>query len=150
MNIQDYQKRIAENGFTEYPLFNDGTQLLSKFMSYQEMDLDLKIYISKLILCRSYYGTYTAWFDDVLWFTEHFFVDFRQDHIKPQLTNNIRLASEMVLKGEVFTAGIIGTTFMFGIMEFYAKHKLGFRPMDYDFFDKKGKKEYLQSLNVQN
>ena len=35
---------------------------------------------------------------------------------------------------------------MFGILEFYAKHKLGFRPMDYNFFDTR-KKEYIKQLN---
>lgn len=150
MNIRDYQILIAANGFEEYPLLNDGTQLLSKFMPYQQMDIDLKIYISKLILCRSYYGTYTAWFNDVEWFIENFFAEMGKDYIKPELTNTIKMAADMILKGDTFTSGIIGTTFMFGVLEFYAKHKLGFRPLDYDFFDRTGKKEYLQSLDIQN
>ena len=28
---------------------------------------------------------------------------------------------------------------MFGILEFYAKNKLGFNPIYFNFFDKKGK-----------
>lgn len=150
MSIAEYQKLIAQNGFEEYPLLNDGKKLLSKFMVYGEMDLDLKTYLSQLILCRSFYGTYTAWFADVEWFTENFFAELHQDYAKPHLTNTIRFASNMILKGDAFTAGIIGTTFMFGVLEFYAKHKLGFRPMDYDFFDKKGKKEYILPLSIDN
>jgi len=150
MTITDYKKLIAESKFEEYPFGNDGKQLLSKFILYDEIDIDLKIYLSKLILCRSFYGTYTAWYPDVIWFTENYFTKLPRDFIKPELTNTIKIAAEMILKGDTFTSGIIGTTFMFGVLEFYAKHKLGFRPMDYDFFDRNGKKEYIRQLDVEN
>jgi hypothetical protein len=39
---------------------------------------------------------------------------------------------------------VLGTTFMFGVLEYYAKHHLGFRPMEYNFFDP-GKKAYVKN-----
>jgi hypothetical protein len=74
----------------------------------------------------------------------------QRDFIKPELSGTIKLAAEMILADEPFTEGIIGTTFMFGIIEFYAKHKLGFRPLEFNFFDKKGKSKYLKMLDLQN
>jgi hypothetical protein len=86
----------------------------------------------------------------VEWFAKNFFCEMQRDFIKPELSETIKFASGMILANEPFTKGIIGTTFMFGVIEFYAKHKLGFRPMEYNFFDKKGKNQYLQQLDLQN
>lgn len=150
MNFSEYKALIAQNGFEEYPYLNDGNKLLSKFIVYGDLDPELKCYICQLILCRSYYGTYTAWFNDVEWFIENFFQEFQQDYIKPHLTETIRYASHLILKGDIFTEGTIGATFMFGVLEFYTKHKLGCRPSSYDFFDTKSKKEYIQQLEVEH
>jgi len=143
MNICDYKRLIAERRFPEYPEFNTGTELLSSFLNYEDADADLKLYLAKLILCRSFYGTYTAWYDDVKWYISGFFAGYQHDHVKPWLSETIREASLMILSDEEFTKGIIGTTFMFGVLEYYAKHHLGFRPMAYNFFDK-GKKAYVK------
>jgi len=150
MTVTDYRNIISGNGFEEYPMLNDGTALVSRFINFSEADINLRIYLNKLILCRSYYGTYTAWYPDVEWFAENFFREMQRDFIKPELSETIKFAAGMILADEPFTKGIIGTTFMFGVIEFYAKHKLGFRPMEYNFFDKKGKKEYLKQLDLQN
>jgi hypothetical protein len=150
MTISEYKNIISNNGFEEYPIYNDGTALVSRFIIFTEADIDLKIYLNKLILCRSYYGTYTAWYPDVEWFAENFFSEMQRDFIKPELSETIKFAAGMILADEPFTKGIIGTTFMFGVLEFYAKHKLGFRPSEYNFFDKKGKAQYLKQLDVQN
>lgn len=150
MTVADYKNIISENGFEEHPILNDGTALLSRFLNFSQTDIDLKIYLNKLILCRSYYGTYTAWYPDVEWFAKYFFLELQRDFIKPELSDTIKVAAEMILADEPFTKGIIGTTFMFGVIEFYAKYKLGFRPLEYNFFDKKGKKEYLKQLDLQN
>jgi hypothetical protein len=150
MTVTEYKNIIAENGFEEYPILNDGTGLVSRFMNFSEADIDLKIYLNKLILCRSYYGIYTAWYPDVEWFAKNFFREMKRDFIKPELSETIKFAAGMILADEPFTKGIIGTTFMFGVIEFYAKYKIGFRPLEYNFFDKKGKKEYLKQLDLQN
>jgi len=146
MNIPDYRKIAFEKNFKEHPDVNTGTELISRFVVYSDANLELKIYLAKLILCRSFYGTYTAWYDDVKWFINGFFEEYSGDNIKPWLSLTIKEAAQMILSDELFTKGVIGTTFMFGVMEYYAKHKLGFRPMDYNFFDKK-KKEYVKKID---
>lgn len=150
MDIEVYKKLIAENGFQEFPSLNNGKHLLCRFLNYNQADADLLIYLNVLILCRSYYGTYTAYYDDVKWFLDGFFSSYEKDVYKPYMTGAIKQATNMILNGDPFTDGIIGTTFMFGILENYAKQKLGFNPMDYDFFDKKGKQQYIQNLQVRN
>ena len=150
MTIDDYKKIIAENGFNEHPSLNDGKQLLSRFLRYEDADIDLLIYLNVLILCRSYYGIYTAYYDDVKWFQKGFFKEQQKDFIKPHLTATIALAAKMILHGDPFTEGTLGTTFMFGVLEYYAKSKLSFKPLDYGFFDKKGKKQYVKKLDVEN
>lgn len=146
MNITDYKKIALERNFNEYSEYNTGTELISVFVNYSDTDADLKLYLAKLILCRSFYGTYTAWFDDVLWFIKGFFSEYQQDHLKPWLSETIREASAMIISEDTFTKGVIGTTFMFGVLEFYAKYKLGFRPLEFNFFDKK-KKEYVKQID---
>jgi hypothetical protein len=47
MTVTDYRNRISENGFEEYPTFNDGTALVSRFINFAEADIDLKIYLNK-------------------------------------------------------------------------------------------------------
>lgn len=41
----------------------------------------------------------------------------------------------MIMSNEPFTKGIISMTFLFGVIEHYAKYFLVYRPDDYDFFD---------------
>ena len=108
MNIEEYKKLITTNGFDEYPSLNDGKHLLSKFLSFKDIDIDLKIYLSVLILCRSYYGTYTAYYNDVKWFLEGFFQSFEGDLIKPFLTEPIKLSAELILSEDAFSKGIVG------------------------------------------
>lgn len=150
MNILAYKNLISGNDFEEHSVYNDGSSLVSRFVEYGNSDIDLKLYLNKLILCRSYYGTYTAWYPDVEWFTSNFFLEYKVDLIKPELSGAIKFAAELILANEPFTRGIVGTNSMFGVLEFYAKYKLGFRPLDYNFFDKKGKREYLKRLDVSN
>jgi hypothetical protein len=146
MNITDYQSVVAERDFNEYPDYNTGTELVSAFVIYEDADQELKLYLAKLILCRSFYGTYTSWFTDVEWFIKGFFAEYQQDGVKPWLSETIREAAMMILSDETFTKGIIGTTFMFGVLEYYAKHHLGFRPLEHNFFDK-SKRAYVKQYD---
>jgi hypothetical protein len=147
MHIAEFKQRLAALHVEEYPsVFIPGKDYISDAINYEEVDLELKIHICKLILCRSFYGTYTAWHKDVEWFINNFFAEFETDLIKPALTETIREASKMIMSEDVFKKGVMGTMFMFGILEYYAKYKLGFRPFDYDFFDK-NKNAYIKQLN---
>ena len=143
MNLGDYRRAVVEQNFNEFPSYNTGTELVSEFVDYGAVNPELKLYLAKLILCRSFYGTNTAWYADVEWFIRGFFAEYQQDRIKPWLTITIREAAAQIMADEPFTKGILGTTFMFGVLEYYAKHHLGFRPMEYNFFDK-NKKAYVK------
>jgi hypothetical protein len=144
MNIQDYKKKIGEVGFEEYPYLVGSLLSLGEFIDFEEADLKLKIHFTEVILCRCFPPTGGV-FDPASsdWFIENFLLNYQRDLIKPWLSSTIRTAIEMVMeKNERAT---IATTFMFGIVEFYAKYKLGFRPDEFDFFDK-SKKNYIKNL----
>lgn len=149
MTINEYKELINDRKFIEFPYVNSGTELVSPLINYSEADSELRIHLCKLIICRSFYGTYTAWVEDVNWFLTNFFLELERDLIKPHLTATIKEASAMILSGEVFTKGTIGANFMFGVLEFYAKYELGFRPTNYNFFDKANRnyiKKYAPKL----
>lgn len=147
MTIKDFKGLIRNIGFKEYPIvFIHDRDYLSRIVPYDSADANLKLYLTQLILKRSFYGTYISWYADVEWFIKSFFQEYKNDYIKPPLTETIREAATMILSEDTFTKKVIGTTFMFGIIEFYAKYKLGFRPLEYNFFDS-GKKEYIKVLN---
>jgi hypothetical protein len=48
----------------------------------------------------------------------------------------------MISSGDTFGKFIIGMTFMFGVVEFYAKYRLGYRPEKYDLFDEESHSRY--------
>jgi len=138
MTIKDYQDIIRINGFEEYPFFITGQEKsLKSFIDFGKTDIDLKIYLAKLILCRCFSSTGGIyWADNPEWFIKESIKTFETDFNKPWLTTTIKESIEMILSGDVFTKGIIGTTFMFGVIEFYAKQQLGWTPTEFDFFDK--------------
>ena len=147
MNIEDYCKKANIAGFEERPLCNTGFEVsLQEFIDFDNTDIELKLYLNNLIIRRSFYGTYTAWYKDVEWFIRSFFKTYSLDIIKPELTETIKEAATMILSEEVFTKQIIGTTFMFGVIEFYIKYNLGFRPKQFDFFDF-NKKQYIKAYD---
>ena len=142
--IIDYGKVIDEVGFEEYPYVVTGQdKLLKDFIDYNETDLDLKIHLTKVIICRSFSSTGGIyWPDDVAWFIDNFFKNFEADLIKPWLSETIKEAIKMTTSGETFTKEIFGTTFMFGVVEFYAKYLVGWRPEKFDFFDKRSQDKF--------
>lgn len=114
-------------------------------VDYDNADLDLKIHLSKVILCRCFSPTGGIYFPaDTDWFISNFFRTYDYDLLKPWLTGAIKEANKMMMN-DSFT-GVIGMTFMFGVVEFYAKHNLGFKPNDFDFFDD-NKKNYFKENN---
>lgn len=137
MNIQEYKEKIWKIGFIEYPTIITGKELsLQEIVDIDIADLDLKIHLAKVIMCRCFSPTCGIyWPDNPDWFISHFLNIFDKDLIKPWLTNTIKEAINMIMSADTFNKCIIGTTFMFGVIEFYAKYKLGYRPEEYDFFD---------------
>lgn len=105
-------------------------------MDYSQADIELKIYLTRLILCQNFSpaGGYEV-LTDHLWLIESFLKEFKADPLKPWLTPTIKEALESVLSEAVFTRNLLGTNFLFGVVEYYAKYWLGWRPTEADFFD---------------
>lgn len=135
--IADYTLAAAKIGFTEYPYHITGTEpSLESFVDYAQADIDLKQYLTRLILCRNFSpaGGYEV-LTDHLWLIRSFLKEYKTDGLKPWWTPTIKEAMESVVSEDVFTGNLLGTTFLFGVIEFYAKSWLGWQPTEADFFD---------------
>lgn len=87
-----------------------------------------------------------AWYEDVFWFIRGFLAEFNRDVVKPALTEAIKEAIQMAISEEKHTKAIIGTSFMYGVLEFYAKHHLGFQPLNYNLNDE-SKHDYTRKYS---
>jgi hypothetical protein len=144
MTIQEYRDKSAIAGYIEYPAsIWGGEPKLADFLNYVEAEHSLKIYLTQMVLCKCFplSGGY-FWQDDLDWLIKGFLVDFQQDPLKSWLTETILEAIGMIASEEVFTKGVIGTTFMFGVIEYEVKYYLGYRPQELDFFDKENHKRF--------
>jgi len=148
LTITDYRAKVLEIGFDEFPLtIYGGEKRFESFIDFSNADPDLRIHLSKVILRRCFSATFgdLTFIWDYNWFIAHFLASYDTDFVKPALTTPIREAFEMINANDPFSKGIMATTFMFGVIEFYVKHELGFRPREHDFFDK-AKKDYFRKL----
>lgn len=138
MTINDFKIKAKEIVFEEYPFIMDGKALhLQSFVDFNQADLELKIYLAQLILGRCFSPTGGIVFPhDSSWFISESFKSYDKDLIRSWTTPTIKKAIKYIMTGDHFTDRIIGTTYMFGIVEFYVKHLLGWRPHNFDFFDK--------------
>lgn len=146
MTIQQYKIIAEEVGFEEYPHAITGNEpSLKSFVDFDKADIDLRIYLTKLIMCRNFSpaGGYEVLTDHV-WLLDCFSREFETDLIKPWISNTIKEAFEMILHGDVFTKNIMATSFMFGVIEFYTKSLLGWKVYEADFFDKDFHKKYRE------
>lgn len=137
MDTSDYQIKIQEIGFNEFPeALTGGERSLGTFIPYEDTDLDLKIYLTEMIIrrCFSVTGVYCLPLDTE-WLINGFLLGYENDLLRPWLTNTIREAILMVNSEDTFVKEIIGATFLFGIIENYAKYQLGYRPLEHDFFN---------------
>jgi len=142
MTIDDYKRKATEIGFIEFPDFILGDEkLLKDFVDFETADLQLKIYLTEMIICRCFTTPAGIIFpEDTEWFIANFFQTYEGDYIKPWITSPIKEAVNMILSDDTFSKNIIGTTFMFGVVEFYTKSLLGYRPVQIDFFSEEHKK----------
>jgi hypothetical protein len=146
MTIEEYKIEAKDKRFEEHPYTIYGGQTeLKHFVEYNEATVDLKIHMAKIILCRNFSpaGGYCV-LSDQNWYINQFLKNFESDLARPWLTGTIKESMQMIVSEDVFKKQIIGTTFMFGIIEFYAKYLLGWRPIESDFFDKKAHSSFRE------
>lgn len=134
MTLSEYKDEIIKRNFEEYPYAVNFYKPLDAFINFSEADLDLRVYLCKLILSINFsaVGGYQVYPRDLDWFLNGFRASFHEDYAKPWLAGTVKRAIEQIMEGNVFTDGIIATTFMFTVIEFYAKYILGYRPWEYN------------------
>lgn len=138
MDLIEYHNVIAKSSFVEFPESISGeTRLVEQVINYSSCDLELKTYLAEMILKRCFSPTNSCLGNDIDWFINGFGSDFQSDLIEPWRTPAIQKAIDMIMSKNVFTNGVIATTYMFGIVEFYTKYLLGWRHHERDFFDNK-------------
>lgn len=146
ITIDQYKELAIKSGFEEYPYVITGSEpSLKSFVDFANADIDLKIYLTKLILRRNFSpaGGYEV-LTDHDWLLDCFLRGFETDLIKPWISSTIKEAMEMILHGDIFTKNIMATSFMFGVIEFYAKSLLGWKAYEADFFDRDFHKKYRE------
>jgi hypothetical protein len=137
-SLKDYELKIKEIGFEEYPtvISGAGDQYLKDFLNYKTLDLDLRIYLTRLLICRCCAidsGTYLP--ADIEWWVKNF-EEFHLVNVADfTRTEAIKEAIRQVQSDDPFGKCITGTTFMFTIIEFYTKFFLGLNPL-IDSFEK--------------
>lgn len=148
--IENYKAKATSIGFEEYPYaICGGEPTLESFVDFDNADIDLKIYLCKVILCRNFSAT--GMYDvlsDHTWFIKCFLKNYEADLINTHLTDAIKESIKMILSEEPYSKNIIATSFMFGVLEFHVKHLLGWRPMTLDFFDAAQKEFRRKSIGI--
>lgn len=145
MDLQAYQQAAINVGYTEYPMFISSENVkLKSFIDFESTDKVVKIHLGKVLINRCFpISGGIAESADVHWFVEQFFATFfKQDNTRPWLSPTIKEAALMINSDDAFVKGVLGTTFMFGIIEFYAKYLIGWKNFDADFFDEKYHEKY--------
>ena len=146
MNIEEYQELRKHAGYRETLTYIVGSEpSLRGFLNYEAANLEVKLHLTKVILGRHFSSTGGISLpEDVQWFINCFLNEYKGDLIKPWITGAIRESIGMIASDDTFGKVIIGTTFMFGVVEFYAKYRLGWRPEQYDHFDEAYHKNYRE------
>lgn len=136
MNIDDYKDKAKLFCYEEEKIvFSHPEEYLNDFIEYHRTNLHLKIYLAELIIFRHFMpGGAMILPQDVDWFITQYFSTYESDLVEPMRTKAIIAAKDMIMSEDVFGKETVGTVFMFSIIEFYTKYKLGFRPHKYDFF----------------
>jgi len=144
MNLEEYY----ELRYVEYPssVTVGLYPLLPDIVNLEEANLELLRHLAGVILCRCFPFTGGINFDEPRWLLTHFLTLYKQDVVRPWLTDTIKRAIERILSENVFTDNLIGTTFMFGILEFYAKQKLSGRSLPVHSFEETKDEDKFLSL----
>ena len=137
LNIPNFKIVASQNGYEEDKIFiAHPEETLKNFISYSDTTLELKIFLCELLIYRHFMATGAIILpDDINWFIEEYFKEYKKDLVDPIRTKAIIEAKDMIMSDDIFGKATVGRVFMFAVIEFYAKYKLGFRPHKYDFFD---------------
>jgi hypothetical protein len=144
MTINEYKEKVKMTRFVEFPHFlNVQEKGLSDIVNFDEADIELKIHLVEVVICRCFpIGGGIYFPTDSKWLITNFLHSYEINVPNPAITSTIKEAIRMIISENVFTENVIGTTFMFGVIEQYAKYLLGYKPTDFDFFDKENHQKF--------
>ncbi len=138
MDLAQYRIAAQNSRYRETLECISGMEVgLKDFLKYNELDLEVKVHITKVILGRHFESDCVCLPEDVDWFLQGFLSEYKEDLIKPWITDAIKEAISMILSGDTSSKKIIATTFMFGVIEYQGKYRLGYRPDEHSPFDSK-------------
>lgn len=127
--IENYRKKIKEFNFEEFPqIIGHKMVMLKNFLEFDKLSLEVKIHLTSLLIRRSVgvnNGIYLP--EDVNWLISHFIGEYKEDLSDPSKHDAHKRAIELVTSEETFSDCIIGTTYMYTVIEYYLKYKLGYK-----------------------
>jgi hypothetical protein len=130
-SLSQYKQKIQDIGFIEYPQFIDGTEkCLKDFLNYDELSIELRIHITRMLICRCVgidSGIYLP--ADVHWWIDNFISFQFVDLADFTRTEAIKEALRQVRSDDTFGKCIVGTAFLYIIIESYTKFFLGLNPL---------------------
>jgi hypothetical protein len=128
MTLTEYEIARDKIGFEEYPDFIFADMIaLQSFIPFEKADIDLRIHLTEVLICRSFPvsgGIYMPY--DVEWFIQRFLEDYTADNIIPWRVQSIKVAVDLITSDDTFGKLLVGTTYMYGIIEYYSKCFLGY------------------------
>src|SRR5471030_999739 len=104
MNLAAYQQKIKKLNFEEFPNSISGMETpIRSFIVFDEADLDLKVYLTTMVIrrCFSCTGTF-CWPDDTAWLIENFVRTYEADLLRSWLNNTIKEAICMITSDDTF------------------------------------------------
>jgi len=92
MTIEEYQRLRDEYKYEEHLGFVTSTEpTLQQFLRYTDLDLDLRIYLAKVIILRHFGPTGGVLSPaDIDWFINAFIATYYTDHVKPWISGAIK------------------------------------------------------------
>lgn len=128
MTLSEYEIERDKIGFEEYPdvIFGDMIAL-QRFIPFEKADIDLKIHLTEVLICRSFPvsgGIYMPY--DVEWFINCFLENYNENNIHSWRARPNRAAIDLIISDDTFGKLMVGTSYMYGVIEYYAKCFLGY------------------------
>lgn len=129
ITLDDYRSVAQEYGYSEELTYVAANlPELGKFLDFNMLTLDVKVHLAKVVICRHFEATGgVVLTDDVNWFIDGMRGEFREHLIQPWLTSAVDTAFKLIINHDNLGEVVVGTTFMFGVVEHYAKYRLGYR-----------------------
>ncbi|MGZ4041647.1 MAG: hypothetical protein ACXVNM_01175 [Bacteroidia bacterium] len=129
VSIEKYAQLIRKFDFEENPIvIYDEMVMLKDFLEFEKLSLEVKIHLASMLIRRSVAvntGIYLP--VDVEWFINNFLKEYKVDLAERTRTGLHKRAIEMIMSDKPFEDCIIGTTYMYTAVEFFLKHKLGYK-----------------------